>query len=163
MDNPYQSPATSLTQPVSDDGDIFEHAPRWRRLVAFLIDFAIGCLAAAATGGAVMTIDAGVSDEMLGLYVILAGLLVHVLINLSGWSTTGQSIGKRILKIRIVRKDMTTCSLKRILIPRTIVSTFFTLVPFIGFFWPLVDGLLIFRRKPHCLHDDLSGTAVIRC
>lgn len=78
-------------------------------------------------------------------------------------SSAGQTIGKRMLEIRVV--DIATGaipSLPRQLGIRYGLMWFTGSLPLIGVFIGLIDSLLIFRSDRRCLHDHVAGTKVVR-
>jgi uncharacterized RDD family membrane protein YckC len=88
------------------------------------------------------------------------GLMIFVAIN---WSflREGQTIGKRALGIRIVRKDGSPIAAQRIIGLRMIPMQIAALLPGLNMVIGLVDGLLIFRKGRNTLHDDIADTKVI--
>lgn len=70
----------------------------------------------------------------------------------------GQSIGKRMMKIRLVRTDGSPVSLARVIFLRNLVPGFIN--SFCGFF-SLVDALFIFNDDRRCLHDAIADTKVV--
>ena len=88
-----------------------------------------------------------------------AGTLALLVTQIYLLSTTGQTIGKRLLGIRIVLKD----SLKNggfvvNVLKRGLVNGLLSLIP--GYF--LVDSLFIFREDRRCIHDLIAATCVIK-
>jgi uncharacterized RDD family membrane protein YckC len=73
-------------------------------------------------------------------------------------SRNGQSIGKKLLGIKVVRSDGSPASLGRIFLLRNVVNTVLAVVPFYG----LVDALLIFGDAQQCVHDKIADTIVIK-
>ncbi|HEV7442862.1 MAG TPA: RDD family protein [Steroidobacteraceae bacterium] len=73
-------------------------------------------------------------------------------------SRNGQSIGKKMLGIKVVRSDGSRASLGRIFLLRNVVNTVLAMVPFYG----LVDILLIFGDAQQCVHDKIADTIVIK-
>ncbi len=73
--------------------------------------------------------------------------------------TWGQSIGKRMLKIKVVRSDGSPIELWRLLVLRNLaiqaISQFCSLVG-------LVDALFIFGNEQRCLHDYLADSMVVQ-
>lgn len=133
-------------------------ATRRRRLVAAVIDASL--LAAIALIGGVVAIPLSRRDSSptaSALLVALAWLTVQWLLI---WRT-GQSLGKRWAKIRIVREDGSRARFARIILVRSWV------VPLVGFLGPLggvilfSDPLAIWRRDRRCIHDIWAGTVVI--
>jgi uncharacterized RDD family membrane protein YckC len=74
----------------------------------------------------------------------------------------GQTIGKRWVGIKVVRKDGSRAGLGRIFWLRNVVNTLFTLIPFVGRFYALVDALFIFGGEKQCLHDKIADTIVVK-
>lgn len=74
----------------------------------------------------------------------------------------GQTVGKILLGIRIVRVDtlekggFVTNVLLRTLLNNLIVS-----IPIAGLLYGLADALFIFRDDQRCLHDKIAGTCVV--
>jgi uncharacterized RDD family membrane protein YckC len=89
-------------------------------------------------------------------------LLLVWIINLVLLSRNGQTIGKKMLGIRIVRTDGSRATLARLFWLRTFVSGLFTQVPMVGRFYGLVDVLAIFAGPRRCLHDYLADTIVVK-
>lgn len=87
-----------------------------------------------------------------GLFCLLHGYLL---------SKYGQTIGKWLLDIKIVRTDGSQPSLGRLLGLRYLPLTLFALVPYVGAVVSgLIDPLLIFRSSRQCLHDTIADTVV---
>ncbi len=75
------------------------------------------------------------------------------------WLTTfggGQSIGKMLLKMRVIRLDASPCKLTCALW-RTIFQFISVMLFFFGFFWAIFDC------KRQSFHDKVVKTVVIRC
>jgi uncharacterized RDD family membrane protein YckC len=70
----------------------------------------------------------------------------------------GQSIGKRMMKIRVVRTDGSPASAVRIIFLRNLVPN--SINVFCGLFG-FIDVLFIFNDDRRCLHDSISDTKVI--
>jgi uncharacterized RDD family membrane protein YckC len=76
---------------------------------------------------------------------------------------TGQSIGKRFCRIRIVRwNDDGTAGFVRGVLLRMWLLEPLAFIPFVGRFLFLVDVIFIFRDDRRCLHDLVAGTKVVR-
>jgi len=73
----------------------------------------------------------------------------------------GQTIGKRLLSIKIVRTDGSRAGLLRIIFLRFIPTGILSSIPLIGFSFTLLDPLLIFQKSRRCLHDLIADTIVI--
>lgn len=70
----------------------------------------------------------------------------------------GQTIGKRIMGIRITRPDGSHPSLWRSLALRYVLNGFLIAIPL----YALIDPAFILQPERRCLHDYLAGTIVIK-
>lgn len=97
------------------------------------------------------------------LFVLAAALfmLILVAINCMLLHRNGQTIGKKILGIKIVRSNGDRIGLGRIFLLRALPMWLLGMLPFIGYLISLVDSLMIFRESRKCLHDDIADTVVI--
>jgi uncharacterized RDD family membrane protein YckC len=87
-------------------------------------------------------------------FLVLHGYLLH---------TSGQTIGKRLLGIRIVSAtDGQIISLGRVFGLRYVPIQIASVLPAIGNILPLLDVLFIFREDRRCLHDLIAGTKVVK-
>jgi uncharacterized RDD family membrane protein YckC len=73
----------------------------------------------------------------------------------------GQTVGKRMLGLRIVRRDGSRVGAGRMLGLRYGLGWLINLVPVVGGIYSLVDALLIFRASRLCLHDQIADTQVV--
>lgn len=94
--------------------------------------------------------------------MLLGGLVLFLLVNGYLLHKNGQTIGKRLLNIKIVRTDGDAADLPRILLLRYGPGILANVIPFINFLYPLVDSLLIFRESRKCLHDNIADTIVVK-
>jgi uncharacterized RDD family membrane protein YckC len=98
------------------------------------------------------------------------GFVITVLASLAwcgitAWlvATNGQTIGKRMVGIKVVRTDGSPASFGRIFLLRNVVSTLPAFLPFIGLLYQLViDPIFIFQESRRCLHDLIADTTVVR-
>ena len=88
----------------------------------------------------------------LGLVVVTA-VLVH---------KNGQTVGKKMVGIKVVRSDFSRASLARIFLLRNLVNAIPTLIPYVGNVYGLVDNLFIFNERRQCLHDKIADTIVVK-
>ena len=88
---------------------------------------------------------------MLG-YFVYSIALVHLY---------GQTFGKRIMNIRVVRVDGSRVTFARFVFLRWLPLAIVSCIPFIGGIVALLDPLLIFRDSSRCLHDDIADTHVV--
>lgn len=159
--NPYSAPLAQVDQ-VSEHADL-ELADRGARLGAYLLDnlIVLGALFLIVPVGAALervNKSAGLIAILL-MGVVFIGLLV---VNLVMLHRHGQTLGKRIVGIRILRIDGSRCELWRIIVLRVIASGLLQAIPFIGWIFFLVDSLMIFGDERRCLHDIFADTMVVR-
>lgn len=164
--NPYAAPAARL-----DDyrGSQLEFADRGIRLVAKIVDgLAFGLIAVIAIVAAIVLPELDGNSQAQGIVGIallvigiaaFVGLLVYNLLMLQRY---GQTIGKRMFNIRIVRTDGSPCDLVRIIFARWLPVTLLGAIPLFGSIIGLVDPLMIFRNDQRCMHDLIADTIVVK-
>ncbi|WP_306581849.1 RDD family protein [Dokdonella sp.] len=167
--NPYAAPSARVQDVVSDDS--LELAERVIRLGAYLLDTAVIAIPAILLA-IVLPFAAGATAEggtrapglgftigmtVFGLYAL--GVLV---VNLIWLHRHGQTIGKRLLKVRIVRTSGERCGLLRIIFARYVPVGLLGAIPLVGWLVMLADPLLIFREDRRCLHDLIADTMVVK-
>lgn len=88
-------------------------------------------------------------------YSSILQVLLFMLITVELWHRYAQTPGKKLAHIRVVdAKTLKSASYWKLSL--RFIGYFFSLISIIGFF------IGIFRNDKRCLHDLLSGTAVIR-
>lgn len=163
-------------------------ADRGTRLVARLIDWGLEMLCAVPggiiLGGELIKILVAASqgkepelDQLdlpkviLGASVLVVGWLALLAVQVWLLATRGQSVGKRLVGIRIVKVDGSAPGIVHAWVTREVLITVMGMVAgFIPFIGPvlvrpvfhLVDWCLIFRDDQRCLHDTLAGTRVVK-
>ena len=76
----------------------------------------------------------------------------------------GQTLGKRMLDIRIVRfSDEGNPGFVSAVLLRAVVPGLIGALPYLGMVFTLVDICFIFRADRRCLHDHIAGTKVVKC
>ena len=152
---PYESDDMSADEPTS------ELASPWARLAAVIIDWLI-YLVVAAIGFLGTYFAAGPwQSERIMVPVLLGLLLLTVLVQLVLLGSRGQTVGKIVMKVRIV--DSVTGmhpGWARIILLRTVVNGILRAIPGVGFAYYLVDSLFIFRADRRTIHDFIAGTRV---
>ena len=92
----------------------------------------------------------------------LLGLLLFALVNGYLLMTRGQTVGKMLLGMRIVRPDGSAASPGRIIGLRYAVGWLLSALPAVGMVYALIDCLLIFRADRRCVHDMIADTIVVK-
>jgi uncharacterized RDD family membrane protein YckC len=164
--NPYAAPQTAL--PAGPQDGAAELATLGQRLGAVLVEFLI-----AVPGAILVALGAGMQEQsgdgpgMVGIAMLavgtvyLLGLLVYNLVRLT---THGQSIGKQVLKIRIVKiEDDSNPGFVKAVLLRGFVNGLIGAVPVLGPIYSLVDICFIFTQSRRCIHDLIAGTRVVKC
>jgi uncharacterized RDD family membrane protein YckC len=164
-ENRYAPPSAPVSDSPGVDGEE-ELAARGARLAASLIDGLILGLviwpyamttdywSRAMQGQVEMSDLLGLSLISLIAFLVLHGYLLH---------KSGQTIGKRLLGIRIVSaSDGQLISLGKIFGLRYVPIQLASVLPVIGNILPIVDVVFIFREDRRCLHDFIAGTKVVR-
>jgi uncharacterized RDD family membrane protein YckC len=95
-------------------------------------------------------------------YVGVLGALVVLAIDLTLLARNGQTIGKKLLGIKVVRVDGSPVSLFRVFFLRYVCNSFLTLIPLFGSLYSLVDCLMIFGESRRTVHDRIADTIVIK-
>ena len=90
--------------------------------------------------------------------VLLLGLLVW---NIWLLTLNGQTLGKKICGIKIVRSDFQKASFGRLFWMRIVANGLLGMIPFLGSLYSLVDVLFIFSTNRQCLHDLIADTIVV--
>lgn len=168
--NPYAAPSARV-QDIVEDG-VQEPAERIIRLGAYLLDIAIFSIPAIVLAIVLpmMTRQSG-DSSMRGMANIVGGLLAvlfiayflgGLILNCIWLHRHGQTIAKRMLKIRIVRTNGERCGLLRVIFARALPVGLLGAIPFIGWLFSLGDPLLIFREDRRCLHDLIADTMVVK-
>ncbi len=104
---------------------------------------------------------AGHENPYLGALLVVGmggGLVVGAIVQLVAQLRWDQSVGKRLLKLKVVRVNGAPMELWRLLILRNLVLQ--ALVQLCGLVG-LLDALMIFGAEQRCLHDYLADSIVI--
>jgi uncharacterized RDD family membrane protein YckC len=164
--NPYAPPQAMVQDiPVGTTTP----ADRGIRLAASILDgivaaalvyapFFLGAIAAG------VSLEGGTSDDET---LLIAGG-VPALVGAAGWCwltirfvlRNGQTIGKRMVGIKVVRNDGSRASFARIFFLRNAVPALLGAVTLNIF--SLIDVLFIFSESRQCLHDKIADTIVIQ-
>lgn len=161
--NPYAPPRGAVYDLAAREG--IELAGRGQRLGAFFVDGIVSA-ATICLPAVIVMVAAGAAgsprdeDAMLGVaWLLMAiGAVAWAWITILLVARNGQTIGKRLLEIKVVRADGSRASLGRIFWLRNVVNTLLGMIPLYG----LVDLLFIFGVRRQCIHDLLADTIVIK-
>jgi uncharacterized RDD family membrane protein YckC len=162
--DPYAPPVHQEPMWSAPSGEPAPLATRGQRFFARLVDNLLGVGVGAA--GFYLFAD-GLSDfGAPGSELALAGTFFLYMLPLSivQWvliTASGQSLGKKLLKIKIVQEGGAPVGFVRGVALREWIVTALGVVPVVGRFIGLVDSVMIFGQAQKCLHDMLAGTKVV--
>jgi uncharacterized RDD family membrane protein YckC len=162
--NPYAAPTAQVVAAPAEFRDELEPAERGRRLLAALIDLGINLLVfmPAVIGLLRYKPERGIGalGGSLVMFTVVCGLALTVY-----WFVlmyrNGQSIGKRVMGIRIVRTDGSRASLGRMIGLRYFVPGLIGAIPYVGWVFNIANPLWIFGEERRCLHDLICDTMVV--
>jgi uncharacterized RDD family membrane protein YckC len=169
--NPYEAPCAMVADPAGTDS--LELADRGTRLGAKLLDglmvgggfLVLGFVAALALPAMLSQGRSGAAPVIFfSIFAALAGgfVLVMLIWNLLWLHRYGQTIAKRILRIRIVRSSGEPVGMGRLLGIRVLLMWVLESIPFLGPLFSLVNVCFIFRDDRRCLHDLMADTIVVK-
>ena len=147
--------------------DVTEEAPpmadRLPRLAAGLVDAALLAPAAVPFFGAIASgyngLDAtGIAAAAAACVMAfgVAGAQAFLIVS------AGQSIGKRLFGLRIVRVDGRPVDFLHGVLKRGWFFAALSGIPYVGLLVRCADIVLMFSADRRCLHDHLAGTKVVR-
>jgi uncharacterized RDD family membrane protein YckC len=160
----FAPPSARIDDPSPAPGEM-ALAGRGTRFLAGLIDtaIAVGILWLVSKVTPWNPFSAEGAGTFMGTLVNGAvGLALFIAVH--GWLLVqhGQTIGKRLLRLRIVRPDGARVDAVRILGLRYGIGSIASSVLYVGMLYALVDCLMIFGQQRRCLHDLLADTIVVR-
>lgn len=155
--NPYQAPSAHVDD-LDNDGEL-TLAGRGERLGAAILDTVI-LLALVLP---VMFALGWMEKEPNPLFALLVGQVVFLLLNGYLLYSKGQTIGKKLLGIRITRPNGDQPNFSRIYGLRYLLGAAISAPsPIGGAIFGIVDALFIFRDSRRCIHDLIADTVVIK-
>ncbi len=183
---PYQPSGIATTDSTYQNQNSLELAGRDTRLVAALVDFLILLLPiffavlfafyffadgfeVSDEAGEILASHTEIFTDQFEMVIALLGfvllsLLIITILNLGWLCQNGQTIGKRLLSIKIVRTDGSKVGLLRIICLRGLAVPLLALVSTLPWWKSLiffVNHLLIFQESRRCGHDLIADTTVI--
>ncbi|PWQ97571.1 RDD family protein [Leucothrix arctica] len=161
----FAPPKAQLSDPINDASKGLQLATKSDRFLAFIIDAGIGLVVSLPflyymgfwEKSTELTLT--IFDS---LVIVVFGLVMYLVLHGNFLAKYGQTIGKRLLKIKIVdRESEQILPLWKVFSVRYLPQTLVFQIPVIGSIIGLVDGLFIFREDRRCLHDYLAETIVV--
>jgi len=159
------APPQSHVEDVQADDRMGQLAGRWTRLFAWIVDGVILSLATHLLASFSPLVDPAAGAA--GLWTVRFeefGMEFVLFLLLNGYLlvTRGQTIGKALFKIRIVRPDGAPASAARVIGLRYGLDAVTGLTTGSLLIYAVIDGLFIFRESRRCLHDLIADTVVVR-
>ncbi|MDR1965935.1 MAG: RDD family protein [Synergistaceae bacterium] len=176
---PHNQTETPPPPPMASPGEggvpgAVELATRWQRFLAVFLDFLLA--------GAIWAVATIIAAVVFGLYIIdpyaiktgdVAALLFvsalfvlptifYSIYNIYLLHKNSQTLGKKIMNIKIANPDGSRTPTWKILILRGFVPSLIGCIPIVGQLFFIADICCLFRDDRRTLHDMLAGTIVIR-
>jgi len=140
-------------------------ASRWQRLWASILDtitLMVVTLPIMYFTGIFDLLAEGKQPSLVySLGIALAGIAFFVLINYKSLITNGQTIGKKVLGIKIVDLN-NTLPTGKILLTRYVAYFGFAQIPIAGSLINIINILFVFGKEKRCGHDYIAKTKVIK-
>jgi uncharacterized RDD family membrane protein YckC len=154
---------------------VHDLAGRWPRLAAYVADTFIYALCLMPVMNPVLTTAqsrGNYSFSFSDMFDLAQGgsvapsrwlpVLVAVAVQIGLLSLRGQTLGKLLLRIRIVRfGGGLRAGFVHAFLLRSLLPEMLRIIPFLGVVFWLVDIGFIFREDRRCLHDLIAGTVVV--
>jgi uncharacterized RDD family membrane protein YckC len=107
--------------------------------------------------------DISPAQRVAGGLLMFLGLVIVGTVQIWMLSTRGQTIGKRLMSVRIVLlANNANPGFVGAVLMRAVVPAIISAVPFVGAIFSLVDVCFIFRDDRRCIHDLIAGTKVVK-
>jgi uncharacterized RDD family membrane protein YckC len=165
MSNPYETPKSNLE--TEGDAESVALASRGSRFLAAFIDGIVGAVIAVPfwfLTGMWSYIESGTAAPLTyTLGAAVYGFVGFVLVHYYFLNKNGQTVGKKILKIRITGVDDSLKGAPHLLLKRYLPMSLVSLIPVAGSILMLINVLFIFRKDRRCVHDLIAGTKVVMC
>jgi uncharacterized RDD family membrane protein YckC len=94
---------------------------------------------------------------IVGGIVTLIGLIAWCWLTIKYVARNGQSIAKKLMHMKVVRRDGSRASLSRIFWLRNVVNGLLGIIPI----YAIIEVLFIFGESQQCLHDKIADTIVV--
>lgn len=140
-------------------------ASRWARLFASLIDTFITLaiiIPLMIYYGVFDRAESGALSFSDTLKLGFAGVILFLGLHSYLLSKYGQTIGKMLLKIKIVDLQGNKPEFFQIILKRYLPIWVITQIPLIGQLLSCLDVLFVFRKDKRCIHDLIASTRVVR-
>lgn len=162
--NPYAAPQSKVAD--LRFADIQEKAGRGARLAAVLLDGVPIFIVAIFAAILIPTLGRAGKGQINGFGMAVLTLLVLAFVGYGIYQLvllhrSGQTFGKKLMSIKIVRNDGSRAGLRRIFFLRMFLPGLIGAIPLVGGLFALIDPLFIFGEEKRCVHDLIADTIVI--
>ncbi len=166
--NPYAAPTTDSFIPKSVTE---RHLPAtlWQRFGGAFVDGLVTALIMGILIGIFSAFGFFGESWILGMkttrMVILTGFVsfgLFVLIQYPFLNATGQTIGKKVMKTKIVTLSGEKPSMADLILKRYAFMHLVRVIPFVGKLLSLINVLCVFGKDRSCIHDMVAGTKVVQ-
>lgn len=163
--NVYSTPQAELLDPSAVGEQPL--ASRWARLGAAIIDTIIMLIIVMPlmyfTGGFEGVMDGRQPSFIYSLVMGLVGIVIFFVINYRFLVANGQTIGKKVLEIKIVDLEGNVPPFQPQMLKRYAIYFLPGQVPMVGQVFSIINILFIFSKDKRCLHDLFAKTKVVKC
>lgn len=137
------------------------------RVAAHLIDSGTFLFAVLLVLGAFVLLSLGIESigrmpYETGMALAMLGMVPVSVIQLMLVHQNGQSIGKRVMNLRVVMLNGERVGVWRVLFLRNLAPLLLGSIPFIGFVFRIANVAALFSDGNRAIHDRFAGTKVIR-
>ena len=153
--NPYAAPRAAVADRGATSAAVL--ASRGQRLLAAIIDGLLIYVFAGSVAVAAYFMASTAAAKVTAAAAVIAVLVWNAVLI----ARHGQTVGKRAVKIRMVRSDGSDASFSRLFFLRGVLVLLLWSLPVIGALFWLVDVLCIFRDDRRCVHDMMADTKVV--
>lgn len=166
--NVYSPPASNLDRPTFVKPRTSSKrmlASRYKRFLAAIMDaivLGVILLPVALYTGYFALVRYGQPPYWLMIVWSLFAVFVFVILNGKLLVNSGQTIGKKLARIKIVTTDGHHPDATS-LVKRYSVYHFLGLVPFVGGLLSILNVLFVFSPSRRCWHDHIADTIVVQC
>ena len=161
--NPYAAPISDAAPSWETGLDDYLLASPWARLGAVMLDGVVMMLVM--FPAMFLLVDFETYDPSRDVFDIYAKIgLPMLLVAVVQWyliATSGQSIGKKVVGLKIIKTDGSDVNFVSGVILRSWIPAFIGWIPLVGSIFGLVDALFIFGSDHRTIHDHIAGTKVI--
>ena len=162
--NPYAAPSREADYEIGRPADVADGilATPWQRWLGVFLDNLLFVPAVIPFLLLAATLEEERIEEIGPMALLFGPMLVVTIVQWFLIARNGQSIGKRIIRTRIVRLDGSNPGFVYGVLLRSWVLIGLQFIPLLGYFIGLADALFVFRRDRRTIHDHIAGTKVIQ-